>query len=85
MRNIETDLRRFDGDTTFLFILTRVRESCFSSLGTGDDTGFGDERIGQCRLAVIDVRDDRHISNILLFVHHGTDLVYGEVHLKESR
>jgi len=32
---------------------------------------------------MIDVRNDRHISDVLLLVHHGTDLVYRKVHLQQ--
>lgn len=34
---------------------------------------------------MIYVSNDGHVTDIFLFVHHGTDFVYGEVHLKRKR
>lgn len=79
------NLRGFDCNTSFLFVFSSVCSSGFTSFGWGNDTGFGQKRISQRRFAVIDVSNNRHVSDIVLFVHNGTDLVYGEVHLgKES-
>ena len=74
--------RRLDGDTTFLFVLSSIRETGLSSLGTSDDTGFGHEGIGQGGLAVIDVGNHGHVPDVLLLVHESTNLVDREVHLK---
>ena len=43
-----------DGDTTIDFVLSRIREPHVSRLCAGDDTSFGDERVGQGRLSVVD-------------------------------
>lgn len=74
-------LRRLDGNAPFLFVLAGIGETGFSSLGTGDDTGLGDQRIGQRRLAVIDVGNDGHVTDVPLPVHHGADFVNGKVNL----
>ena len=58
-----------------MFVLTSVSESGFTSLGTGDDTGLGDQGVGEGGFAVIDVSNDGHVSDVLLFVHDLTDLV----------
>ena len=42
--------------------LPSVGESHVTGLGTSDDTGLGDQRVGQGRLSVVDVSDDRHVS-----------------------
>lgn len=76
-------LRRLDGDASVLLVLTGVGETRLARAGSGDDTGFGDQRVRQSRLAVVDVGDDRHVADVPLLVHHPTDLVYGEIHLRK--
>ena len=46
-------------------------------------TSFGYERISECGFAVIDVSDNRHVSNILGLVHTFPDFVNGKMYLKE--
>ena len=43
--------------------LPSVGESHVTGLGTSDNTGLGDQRVGQGRLSVVDVSDDRHVSD----------------------
>ena len=62
-----------------MFVLTGVSESGLTSLGAGDDSSLGDEGVCQGGLAVIDVSNHGHVSDILLFVHDLTDLVNREV------
>lgn len=76
--------RRLDGDTSVLFILAGVSEAGLTGAGPGDDTGLRDQRIRQRRLAVVDVRNDGHISDVLLLVHHPPNLVYREIHLDKT-
>jgi hypothetical protein len=45
---------RFDGNASLLFIGSCICILNFTSLGTGNDTGFGDERISKCGLSVVD-------------------------------
>ena len=33
---------------------------------------------------MVDVRNHRHVTDVGLLVHDGTDLVYGKVHLWEN-
>ena len=78
-------LRRFDGDTSLLLVLSRVCDTSFTGLGASNDTGFRDQGIGQSGLAVIDVRNNGHVADVVLFVHNGTDLVHCKVHLNNGR
>lgn len=76
-------LRGLDGDAPVLLILAGVCEAGFSGLGAGDNSGLRDQGIRQGRLAVVNVSDDGHVTDVPLLVHHATDLVYGEIHLKQ--
>lgn len=51
---VEGDGRGFDGDTTFLLILTRIGETGLTSLRGGNNTSTLDQRVGQGRLSVVD-------------------------------
>ena len=53
---------RLDGDSSLLLVITGVHESGVSSLGSGNDTGLGDQGVGKGRLSVIDVSDNGHVS-----------------------
>lgn len=77
------NLRGLDGDASFLFVLPGIGEPGLTSPGTGNDTSFADQRVCQRRLAMIDVGNHRHVTDVFLFVHDVTDLVYSEVHLKK--
>jgi hypothetical protein len=68
-----------DSDTTLLFIGTSIGSSGITSLGSGNDTGLGEKRVGQGRLAVIDVGNNGHVTDIGRLVHKLPDLVNGEV------
>ena len=73
------DGSRLDGDTTFLLVLTGVSETGLSGLGSGDDTGLGNEGVGKSGFSVIDVSDDRHVTDVALAIHERTDLIDREV------
>lgn len=75
-------LRGLDGDAALLLVLAGVGEPGLSGLGAGDDSGLRHQRVGQRRLAVVDVGDDGHVADVPLLVHHAPDLVYSEVHLR---
>jgi hypothetical protein len=45
---------RFDGNASLLFIISCICIASFTGLGTGNDTGFGDERVSKCGLSVVD-------------------------------
>ena len=51
---IHGDGSRFDGDASLLFIISCICIASFTGLGTGNDTGFGDERVSKCGLSVVD-------------------------------
>ena len=70
---------RLDSDTTFFFVSTSVSSSDISSLFAGNDTGFGNQGIGEGGLAVINVSDDRHVTDLVRVAHDFSDLVNCEV------
>lgn len=72
---VQGDGGRLDGDTTLLLVGSRIRGTGISSLGGGDNTGLGEKGVGEGRLAVIDVGNDRHVTDIGRLVHEPTDLV----------
>lgn len=77
-------LRGLDGDAALLLVLAGVGEPGLAGLGAGYDSGLRDQRVGQRRLAVVDVGDDGHVADVPLLVHHAPDLVYSEVHLRHT-
>ncbi len=77
-------LRGFDGDAALLLVFARVSEAGLSGAGGSDDSSLGHQRVGQRRLPVVHVRDHRHVTDVGLLVHDGTDLVNCEVHLEET-
>ena len=78
------NLRGFDGNTSLLLVFSGVCSSGFTSFWSSNDTSFGQKGICQGRFAVVDVSNNRHVSDIVLLVHDTTDLVYGKVHLKNG-
>ena len=88
-----------DGDASLLFIGTGIGEALLSSLGSRDDTGTLDERVGQSGLSMVDwelsarllrrsgvltVRNDRHVSDIGSLVHERTDLFIVNIGIVEE-
>lgn len=69
-----------DSDTTLLLIRTSIGVASITSLGTGNDTSLANDRVGHCGLTVIDVSNNRHVTDVGLVVHHLADLVNCEVH-----
>jgi len=72
---VEGHTSGFDGNTTLLLVSTSVGSADISSLVASDNTGFGNEGIGEGRLAVIDVGDHRHVSDLVRVTHDFSDLV----------
>jgi len=68
-----------DGNATILLVLPCVGETGLTSLCGRNDTSPLDEGVGECGLSVIDVSNDRHVTNVRNLVHQGTDLVDGKV------
>ena len=77
----ERHSRGLDGDAALLLILSRVGETGLPRAGTSDDTGLGNQRVRQGGFAMVNVRDNGHVSDVGLLVHDLTDLVYGKVYL----
>ena len=46
-----------------------VGETHLTGLGTGNDTSLGHERVGKGRLAVVDVGNNRHVTDVGGAVH----------------
>jgi len=80
---VQRDSGRLDGNTTLLLIGTSIGGTSITSLRGGDDTGLGEKGVGQGRLAVIDVGNNGHVTDIAGLVHEGPDLVDGEA-IKET-
>lgn len=51
------------------FCLPSVGETHLTSLGRGNNTGLGDKGVGKSRLAVVDVGNDRHVTDVGGLVH----------------
>ena len=81
-QNWENYSRGFNGDATILLVLSCVCKPGLTSLSSSNDTSFTDKGICQCGLAMVNMSNNRHVSDIFLVVHDLTDLVYGKVHLK---
>lgn len=78
--SVQGDGGRLDGDTTLLLIFSCIGEtavvvsvcyccsfSChsrFSGFSSGDNTSSLDEGICECRFAVVDVRNDGHVTDL---------------------
>ena len=78
-REVHGDGGGLDSDTTLLLIITGVHETGVTGLGTSDNTGLGDERVGKGGFSVVDMGNDRHVTDVGGLVHEATDLVDGEV------
>ena len=76
---IEGDTGGLDGDTTFLFVGTGVSSASVAGLIASNNTGFGNEGVCQGRLAVIDVSDNRHVTDLVRITHDFSNLVNSEV------
>ena len=76
--SVQGDGSRLDGDTTFLLIRTSVGGSRRTGLCRGDNTGLGEEGIGEGGLSVIDVGNDGHVTDVGRLVHQGSHLFDGE-------
>ena len=75
---VQRDGGGLDGDTTLLLISARVGGTRITSLGGRDDTGLREEGVGEGGLAVVDVGDDGHVTDVGGLVHEGAHLFDGE-------
>lgn len=65
-------------ERTLLLVGTSVCGTGITSLSGGDDTGLGQQRVGQGRFAVVDMSNNTHVTNIARLLHEIVDLVDGE-------
>lgn len=77
-------LRRLDGNATFLLIFARVCETGLTSTSWGNDASLWHKRVCQSWLSMVNVRNHRHVTDVGLLVHDGTNLVNGKVHLRKQ-
>mmetsp|Transcript_5297 Transcript_5297/g.19284 ORF Transcript_5297/g.19284 Transcript_5297/m.19284 type:complete len:856 (+) Transcript_5297:61-2628(+) len=76
----ERNTSRLDGNATILLILTGIRQTRITGIFLRDDTRRSDERIRQRRFTVIDVCDNRHVTDVLVVVHLATELIDRKLH-----
>ena len=76
---VKGDASGLDGNTTFLFVSTGVREAGVSSIFAGNDTGLCNKGVSQSGLSMVDVSNHRHVTDVVSVVHDLSDLVDGEV------
>ena len=74
----ERDTSRLDGDAAVLLVLASVGEARVAGGGGGDDTRRRNQRVGQRRLAVIDVSDDGHVANVRRLLLDRLQLLNGD-------
>jgi hypothetical protein len=76
---IHRDTGGLDGDTSFLLVFSGIGVAGISGNFSRDDTGLADEGVGKSTLAMVDVSNNRHVSDAVLVVHDLSDLLNGEV------
>ena len=77
--------RGLDANAAFLLVVARVRVARLAGLLVGDDARLADERVAQRTLAVVQVRDHRHVPDVALLVHHAADMVHRNLPLQEQQ
>mmetsp|Transcript_104771 Transcript_104771/g.301505 ORF Transcript_104771/g.301505 Transcript_104771/m.301505 type:complete len:435 (-) Transcript_104771:52-1356(-) len=74
----------FDRHATLLLVRAGVCEAGVARLLRRNDARLADQRVSQRGLAVIDVRDNAHGTDVFRLVHDRPDLIDGEVrHVRE--
>lgn len=63
---------------TLLLVGTSIGGTSITSLSGGDDTGLGQEGVGEGRFAVVDMSNNTHVTNIGRLQHQLMNLVDGE-------
>lgn len=74
-------IRWLDGDAALLLVFTRVCETGLSGTGRSNDPRLGHQGVCQRGLSMVHVGNHRHVPDVGLLVHDGTDLIHCEVHL----
>ena len=78
---IDCDGPRFDGDSAVAFDVEIV-EDLFAEFALGDRTGLEQQLVGQCALSVIDMRNDREVTDEP-GVHWGWEVAPKEERIRE--
>jgi hypothetical protein len=76
---VQGDGSGLDGNTTLLLVGTGVHETGITSPSSGNNTGTLDQRVTEGGLSVIDVSNDRHVTDVGLAVHQAAELFDSEV------
>ena len=61
----QRDASGLDGNAAVLLVLASVGQASVASGRRGNDTGSRHQRVGEGRLAVIDVRNHRHVTDVV--------------------
>jgi len=69
----------FNGDTSLLFVLSGIGGSGIASSLAGNNTGLGNKGVSKGTLAVVDVSNNGHVSDVSSLVLAFSDLVNCEV------
>mmetsp|Transcript_12758 Transcript_12758/g.23769 ORF Transcript_12758/g.23769 Transcript_12758/m.23769 type:complete len:548 (-) Transcript_12758:8-1651(-) len=77
---VHRDGSRLDRDTAGNFVRAGVHDTLVTGVLHLDDTSGTNEGVRQSRLAVIDVGNHGHVTDLVREVHEGTDIVHSEVH-----
>jgi hypothetical protein len=77
---VKRDTSGLDGNSSVLLVLTGISETNVTGIFLGNDTSSSDKRIGQSGLAVVDVSNDRHITDVMGLIHNESHLVHSKVH-----
>ena len=76
---VHGDSGRLDSDTSFLLVQSGVSGSSISCSFSGNNTSFSNERVGQSGFSMIDMGNDRHVSDLLSVEHNFSKLINRKV------
>mmetsp|Transcript_25409 Transcript_25409/g.43424 ORF Transcript_25409/g.43424 Transcript_25409/m.43424 type:complete len:875 (-) Transcript_25409:33-2657(-) len=79
------DAGRLDGNATVLLVLAGIGQAGVAGRRRGNDTGRRDQRVGEGRLAVIDVRNDGHVTDVRRLALNSLELVHREIDHGDER
>jgi hypothetical protein len=69
---VQRNSGRLDGDTALGLVSAGIGKTGVTGVRHGNNTGSSDQRVGKSGLAVVNVRNNGHIPNVLRFVHNST-------------
>ena len=79
---MEAYIRGLDGDAADLLVLARVGGPLAARLLDRHEAGLAEQRVGERRLAVVDVRDHRHVAHVVLPRHEHAALLHRDRFLR---